>query len=99
SEFREMVDGIRQIEESLGNGNFRQITQGELMNRETLGKSLLINRDLKFGEIITSDMVDIRSPGKGLPPYLKEKLIGKSAKRNFKKGDFFYKSDIVDDII
>ncbi|EKO08644.1 N-acetylneuraminate synthase family protein [Leptospira interrogans] len=98
-EFREMVDGIRQIEESLGNKNFRQITQGELMNRETLGKSLLINRDLKLGEIITSDMVDIRSPGKGLPPYFKEKLIGKSAKRDFKKGDFFYKSDIADDVI
>lgn len=98
-EFKKMVVGIREIEESLGTKNIRQITQGELMNRETLGKSLVINRDLTIGTIILSDMIDVRSPGKGLPPYYKEQLIGKPAIRDFKKGDFFYPSDIKNEII
>lgn len=98
-EFRKMVIGIREVEESLGTKNIRQITQGELMNRETLGKSLIINQDLSAGKIVQSDMIDIRSPGKGLPPYYKEQLIGKPAIRNFKKGDFFYPSDIKNEVI
>ncbi|MBW0434116.1 N-acetylneuraminate synthase family protein [Leptospira yasudae] len=97
SEFKEMVEGIRQIEESLGDKNSRIITQGELMNRETLGKSLVINQDLEINQIITGNMIDVRSPGKGLAPYFKTELIGKIAKRKFHKGDFFYPSDLKDE--
>ncbi len=93
-EFKEMVLDIRQIEDSLGESRNRIITQGELMNRETLGKSLVSNQDIKVGEMISSSMVTTRSPGKGLAPYLKKDLVGKVAKRNFAKGDFFFLSDL-----
>lgn len=92
-EFSQMVEGIREIESSLGTVQARTLTQGEFINRETLGKSLVINCELKTGEVITAEMIEVKSPGKGLPPYFKEKLIDKIAKRNFKKGDFFYSSD------
>lgn len=92
-EFTQMVEGIREIESSLGTVQARTLTQGEFINRETLGKSLVINCDLNAGEVITSEMIEVKSPGKGLPPYFKEKLIDKIAKRTFKKGDFFYSSD------
>lgn len=94
-EFQEMVIGIRQVEESLGSLSSRQLTQGELMNRENLAKSLVINCDLKIGEIIKPEMIEVKSPGKGLQPNHKFKLIGKKAKRKFKQGDFFFPSDLL----
>jgi sialic acid synthase SpsE/sugar phosphate isomerase/epimerase len=98
-EFKMLVEGIREVEEALGISEPRRLTQGELMNREILGKSLIINCSLREGETITSEMIDIRSPGKGLPPYRKNELIGRVAKKDFIAGDFFYASDIDADSI
>ena len=93
-EFQAMVEGIRQVEAALGNASDRRLSQGELMNRETLAKSLVINCDLQSGEIITESMIEVKSPGKGLQPNRKRELIGKKAKRSFKTGDFFFPSDL-----
>lgn len=93
-EFRQMVQSIREVEEALGNDDPRRVTQGEMMNREVLAKSLIINCDLQKGQTIQADMVEVRSPGKGLQPYRRDELIGRKAKHDFKKGDFFYPSDL-----
>ncbi|HIJ79504.1 MAG: N-acetylneuraminate synthase family protein [Desulfobulbaceae bacterium] len=93
-EFKEMVTGIRQVEQALGSKGERKITQGEMMNREVLGKSLIINCDLSRGELITQEMIEVKSPGNGLAPYRKNELLGKMAKHDFKAGDFFFPSDV-----
>lgn len=93
-EFKAMVQGIREVEEALGAKESRRLTQGEMMNREVLGKSLVINRPLRSGELITESMIETRSPGKGLTPYRKPELLGRKAKRDFKAGDFFFVSDV-----
>tara|TARA_R110001599_G_scaffold60939_3_gene169268 strand:+ start:35972 stop:38221 length:2250 start_codon:yes stop_codon:yes gene_type:complete len=94
NEFREMVKGIREVDEAVGQGGERLITQGEMINRETLAKSLIIKKDLKKGEVISGDMVDVKSPGQGLQPIYLDQLVGRVAKHDFKKGDFFYESDL-----
>lgn len=93
-ELKTMVDAIREVEQAIGNQEKREITQGEMMNREVLGKSLMINCDLSEGQTITENMIVIKSPGSGLPPYYKNKMIGKKARRNFKKNDVFFLSDV-----
>lgn len=93
-EFRLMVEGIRQVEEALGTLTERRLSQGELMNRETLAKSLVINCDLQAGEVITEPMLAVKSPGKGLQPNRKQELVGQRAKRDLRAGDFFYASDL-----
>ncbi|GAW96956.1 MULTISPECIES: N-acetylneuraminate synthase family protein [Colwellia] len=96
SELKEMVKQIRQVEEGLGSDEKpREITQGELLNRENLAKSLVAVRDVNLGEIITRDMVEIKSPGQGLQPNRLNDLIGKKADRNIPRGGFFYMSDII----
>ena len=95
-EFKNMVLGIREVEQAMGIFNRRHVSQGEMINRESLGKSLVINCDLKAGEIITADVIEVRSPGKGVSPYRKKELIGKITRRDFKKNDFFYPADIED---
>ena len=99
NEFAEMVKGIREIEESLGNETSKSLSQGEILNRENLAKSLVINRDLAMGEIILEEMIEVKSPGKGLQPNKKKELIGRLAKRNYKKGDFFYQSDLASETV
>lgn len=96
-EFKSMVNTIREVELSLLGSGVRSPNQGELMNRVNLAKSLIINCDLKKGDRILDDMIDVKSPGRGLQPNYRNKLILKKAKRNFKKGDFFFTQDIEDE--
>ncbi len=97
-EFAGMVEAIRQVEQALGDGETREMSQGELMNRETLGKSLFITADVHPGEIIGEDMLEVRSPGRGLQPYRKAELVGKPAVRHLRPGDVLYPSDLGEEI-
>ena len=69
------------MEESLGSNTKRKITQGELMNRTTLAKSVYINRSLNIGDVINKDMLEVKSPGHGLQPNKIKDLIGVTIKR------------------
>lgn len=93
-EFSEMVRQIRHIEEAMGHDKERELTQGELINRECLAKSLMINCDLSKGEIIKQSMITIKSPGNGIQPNRIDELVGKVAQREFRSGDFFFETDI-----
>lgn len=95
-EFSDMVKQIKQVEEALGSGAERIITQGEMINRETLAKSLVINCDLEEGSVITREMIEIKSPGQGLQPIYLDELIGRRANRRHEKGGFFFESDLKD---
>lgn len=93
-ELTAMMNDIRAVEESMGSGGHRQLTQGELINREVLAKSVATNRRLSKGDIIkTSDLV-IKGPGKGLQPNRMSTLIGMSCPRGVEEGAFFFDSDI-----
>jgi sialic acid synthase SpsE/sugar phosphate isomerase/epimerase len=99
-EFRQMVSEIRAVEESIGSKGERSITQGEMLNRETLAKSIVINRSLEKGGVITRGMLEIKSPGQGLQPLYLEQLIGRHSKRDLVSGDYFYESDLaVEEVI
>jgi N-acetylneuraminate synthase len=93
-EFKVMVQGIREVEQAMGGDAARRVSQGEMMNREVLGKSLVARCDIRKGQTIGAEMIDVKSPGKGLAPYRKGELIGRHAPRDVKAGDFFYPSDV-----
>ncbi len=94
AEFAEMVEGIRQVELALGNGEARVPSQGEIMNRESLGKSLFITTILEKGDVIEAHMLEVRSPGRGLQPNRKVALVGKNAVRPLRPGDMLFPSDL-----
>ena len=75
-ELTAMIAGIRQIETAMGTSNERSLSQGELMNREVLAKSLVAVQDIPAGVEITHAMVDVKSPGQGLQPNRLSDLIG-----------------------
>ncbi|WMJ01566.1 N-acetylneuraminate synthase family protein [Pseudomonas chlororaphis subsp. aurantiaca] len=96
-EFRQLVDGIRQVEKALPwTGPGRHASQGELLNRENLGKSVITARAIAAGETFTQDMLRVASPGQGLAPYRLNDLLGKQAGRGIAQGDFLFDSDLTE---
>ena len=93
-EFKQMLLGIRRVEESMGQGGERSISQGEMMNREVLAKSLVASCDIDAGTTVTEAMVKIQSPGQGLQPNRLHELVGKKLPISKKKGDIFFPSDL-----
>lgn len=93
-EFKTMVQGIREIEAAFGDGEQRKLSQGEMINRENLGKSLVASMPLPRGTVLDAEHIMVRSPGQGLSPQKYDQLLGKVLGRDMAAEDFFYPSDI-----
>jgi sialic acid synthase SpsE/sugar phosphate isomerase/epimerase len=96
TEFKRLIEGIREIEEALGEGIARQLSQGEMINRENLGKSLVAAISLPKGVVLGAEHIKVRSPGRGLSPQRYEALLGRTLKHDMSEEDFFYPSDLAD---
>lgn len=96
NEFKALVTGIREIEEALGDGLERTISQGEMINRENLAKSLVASKDLVKGTIIESQHLKVLSPGQGLSAQNYEQLLGRTVQRDMLEEEYFYPSDLQD---
>ncbi len=99
-EFQNLIKGIREIEIAMGDGSSsdRKFSQGEMINRENLGKSLVAAHPLKKGTILHASDIKVLSPGQGLSPQFFESLIGLEIKRDLNNEDYFFKSDITNTI-
>ena len=98
-EFKTLIKGIREVEMAIGSGKKRKLSQGEMINRENLGKSLVSSKNLVSGTIIKPEHVKVLSPGQGISPLKYDQLIGKELNREMNFEDFFYESDIEDNLI
>ncbi|EAQ28458.1 N-acylneuraminate-9-phosphate synthase [Erythrobacter sp. NAP1] len=94
AEFKAMVEQVREVEAAMGSSGPRVVTQGEMMNREVLGKSLVAARPIMRGAMLCDEDFAVRSPGQGLEPYRRKDLLGCAAKHDMKAGDFFFPSDL-----
>ncbi|MCU1369604.1 MAG: sialic acid synthase [Ilumatobacteraceae bacterium] len=95
-EFRAMVSSIRDVEAAFGFGGARTPSQGELMNRVTLAKSVVARSEIASGTVIDAGHLDVKGPGRGLQPNRMGELVGRVARRDFETGDFFFPSDLED---
>ena len=98
-EFKRLIEGIREIEQALGDGGERRISQGEMINRENLSKSLVAAMPLSKGTVLKPEHVQVRSPGQGLSPQHYEQLLGRTLHHDLNEEDFFYPSDLKDERI
>lgn len=94
-EFKALVSGIRDVEAARGDRLAeRALSQGELINRENLAKSLVAARDLPAGTIVAEADVAVKSPGQGLSPLKMPALIGRRLTRAMVRDDYFFQSDL-----
>jgi N,N'-diacetyllegionaminate synthase len=77
-----MVRAIRNIELALGDG-IKRLTPSESRNVSIVRKSLVARRAIKAGEIFTAENITTKRPGTGISPMQWDKVMGKTAQRNF----------------
>jgi N-acetylneuraminate synthase len=94
-EFKALVSGIRDVEAACGERLAeRPLSQGELINRENLAKSLVAARDIPAGTVIADTDIAVKSPGQGLSPLKMPLLVGKRVSRHLLADDYFFQSDL-----
>lgn len=94
-EFKSLVSGIREVEAARGEKLAeRALSQGELINRENLAKSLVAARDLAAGTVISEADIAVKSPGQGLSPLKMPALLGRKLMRTMAADDYFFQSDL-----
>ncbi len=84
SEFKEMVNAVRQTEQALGKETL-ELTPKALQARNSR-RSLFVVKDLKKGDILTRDNVRSLRPGNGLHPKYYDHINGKSVNQDIPEG-------------
>jgi pseudaminic acid synthase len=84
SEFKMMVEAIRNIEKALGTVNYEG-TKQELASR-SFRRSLFVVKDMSVGEIFTEDNLCSIRPAHGLPPKYFQEILGRRAARVLERG-------------
>ena len=79
AELSEMIRGIRQLEQSLGDG-LKRLTPGERRNKPNNRKSVVAVIDVPAGTPLTRDMIDVKRPGDGIPPKYLEQITSRTAR-------------------
>ncbi len=92
--FKKMVRDIHLVTLALGTGEEKFFSRGEILNRESLAKSLVAARQIEPGETLTDAMITVKGPGLGLSPQRYPELLGKQAERAIEEDEPFVESDL-----
>ena len=95
TEFSEMVTAAKNITEALGS-SIRSMSQGEMINRENLAKSIVAFRDIEAGESLKISDLDFKSPGQGIQPDRVSELVGKVLLKPLSRGENIFYSHFME---
>jgi N-acetylneuraminate synthase len=90
---QKLVRDIRNVELALGSGE-KHLSSMEALNRQVLRKSLVAAHFLPAGTVVTSEMVRVKGPGKGLSPQRIGEIIGVKLVRDLKADEYFSEGDL-----
>ncbi len=81
-QLKSMVSAIRNLEQAMGDG-IKQPTPSEEKNRPIARKSIVACRQIKRGEILSSDNLTVKRPASGISPMEWDQVIGTPAAKSF----------------
>ena len=87
TEFKEMVQGIRDLEIALGSSD-KVVTPSEKPNRDIVRKSIVALKPIKLNEVFSELNLTTKRPGFGISPMKWDEVIGKKARKDFDKDEF-----------
>lgn len=93
-ELKAMVDSIRNVELSIGDG-VKKVSTSELKNQDIARKSIIAARSIKAGEVFNEDNITTKRPGNGINPMRWFDLLGKTAKHDYEE-DYLIEKDELD---
>ena len=82
-EFKQMVEAVRNAENSIGTVDYS--VEKKIKSR-LIGRSLFVVKDIEEGEELTQKNIRSIRPGYGIAPKYYDKVMGKKAKKNIKRG-------------
>lgn len=85
-ELAQMVKAIRNIEKALGDG-IKRPSKSEEKNKPIARKSIVAQRAIRQGEVLTEDNLTVKRPGEGISPMMWKQVIGTKAIRNFREDE------------
>lgn len=85
-ELKKMVVAIRNIEKSLGDG-VKRPSNSEKKNKDIARKSIVSNRQIKKGEILTEENITIKRPGNGISPMKWYDILGSIATKDYNEDE------------
>ena len=88
-----MVKKIRDVEKSLGKVSYTPSPKAKL--NKIFMRSIFVSKDIKKGEKFTKENIKVVRPSYGLAPENFNKVLGKKAKKNIKRGTPLKKTMIV----
>ena len=93
NELKNMVTEIRNVEKAMGIFE-KKPTDSEKEIMKIVRKSIVANSDIKKNEIIKKEMLDIKRPGTGIPPFEIDSVVGKTVKKDIEKDTVIKWSDL-----
>ncbi len=87
-EFAAMMTKVREIESALGDGLKNGPRDEEKEMAVKVRRSLHAAQTIKAGEVVTAEMLCIKRPGHGLPPHLRDQVVGRVAKRTIEADEW-----------
>jgi sialic acid synthase SpsE len=92
-EFKNMVDGIRAMEQALGDGE-KKLMPSEQQTVVIQRRGIYAIREIRPGDVITRDMVEFLRPAVGLRPPALAGILGKTVTKTIAAGDPIKAEDI-----
>lgn len=85
ADFSALVRGVREIEAAMGDGR-KEPAASEAEVARVARKSVVAERTIPAGTVLTEDLLAIRRPGTGMPPSARRALLGRQAVREIPAG-------------
>ena len=92
-ELVQLVRSIRSVESALGDGR-KAPALSERNTAEVARKSLVASTNIPAGTLLTTELIDIKRPGTGLPPVLKPQLINRRTIKDLARGHLLSWEDV-----
>ncbi|MCK4257423.1 MAG: N-acetylneuraminate synthase [Halanaerobiales bacterium] len=92
-ELKLLVQGIRNVEIGLGDG-IKRPAKSELKNIPIARRSIVASRDLKKGQTLHRDDLEIKRPGDGIEPKFIDALLGFKINKDIKEDEVLNWEDV-----
>ena len=86
TEMRDLVKGIRDLEQMLGDG-FKYPMPSEVQMREDTRKGIVACTAIQAGQTISAENLIVKRPGWGIAPKDWDRVVGRKATRNIKEDE------------
>ena len=85
-ELKSMVTAIRNIEKAMGSG-IKKPSPSELKNKPIARKSIVAEKDIAKGEVLTDENLTVKRPGTGTNPMRWDEVLGQLAQKDYEKDE------------